>query len=281
MKHLPVKLVSSMSIKPINVHSYSHMLDKFRGVNNTQLLPDENNMDARMRHTEVLLTFYAGLFGSIQQPFLVDFLSFMVQSLDSSFQYVAIQKRHFERSCVKLMHDHFNYSDFSEKDFNKSHADWLVLLQDDPGGSRGPLNFHPLCNMTAAVIHGAQAAHGLENLSAYVLLTDGQESITSDLLSLPLTNTSNNYMPKDSIHQVTLDLLLGLHAGLLLRNPYSTLTLPLEVLRVILHLPTSSMDKSSNISLSLLGKWFTMSDVNDAVRKHELVSRKMSQNKPL
>jgi len=274
----------------VMVHSYAHMNINFRGENNSQLLPDETDPDVRTRHAQVIVNFYAALFGSVKDTYMNLTSLFMQNALNGIEPYVAIQKRHFEQQCVRYMFHLFNYSDFSEKDFDKRAPEWQYLLKEEkrlqyttqfysPGYnvmlSDDISNFHPLCNMTAGVVLGAQVAHGLSDVSTYVLLTDKQEPVPPDLLALPViipthNNTSVTLLNKkkktaNDEEDMLVDILLGLHSALLVRNPYSTLTLPLEILRVILNLPTSSIDRSSNISLTLQGNWLTMSDVCEAL----------------
>ena len=277
-----------MSIKPVTVHSYAHMNEKFRGVNDTQLLPNEADREVRTYHAEVMLTFYAALFGRMKESDIDMGTQFLQQSLESSGQYVAIHKRHFEQQCVRLMFQRFNFSDFSVEDFDKSAAVWQDLLVEEQRLQRTnfysqnhvaanvdllglAVNFHPLCNMTPGVILGAQQAHRLSEISSYVLLTDHQEPVPAYLQSHPVNVTVR---PKDNgkgSGGVMVDLFVALHSALLIRNPYSTLTMPVDILRVILNMPTSSFDRSSNLSLTLMGSWLTMSDIWDVLRRRNHV----------
>jgi hypothetical protein len=211
----------------------------------------------------------------------------------ASHQYVAIQKRNFETGCISHLYHSFRYEDFSDQGFDKSGPDWQALRREDDRlqatefyalnfeSTASPMNFHPICNLTQEVIFGAQRAQGLRNLSTYVLLSDEQEEVPPHLASLPLTPSRLIHTRRWNVvtrkqNDLILDLMLGLHAGLLIRNPYSTLTMPLELARMVVGLPTSCLAQSSNKSLLALSgdaaHWFTMSDVAGAISRKRGVS---------
>ena len=275
---LPVKLHKSMSVKPVTVHSYSLMWNHFRGRNDLPLLPNETDPAVRHHHADVLLTFYAALFGGLKNKFVEVGTNYLQHFCPTSgpYQYVAIQKRHFENHCAYHLHHSFKYSDFSQNDFDKNTPAWELVRSNN--FTTSIVNFHPLCNMTQEVIFGAQKAHGLVNLSSYVLLTDSQEPVPDFMRRLKtcvrselVTEISGNGRKNATDGaDLMVDIFLGLHAALLIRNPYSTLTLPLDVLRVIWNLPTSSLDHSSVVSLTVQGSWFTMADVEEVISRRNL-----------
>jgi hypothetical protein len=264
-------LATIQKVPCITVHSTENMHKLYKGPGT---LPKDDDLVARAHFVKVHVTTYAALFGSIKDHFVQFGGEVVHQALKASCDYVSIQKRNYAVKCAKYAYQFFQFSDYGN--FDKNGEDWQYVAKEEKRlrettqfytGSKQvrwhteASVIHPICTMTPAVIRGAQAVFGLQGLSTYIVMSDMEESIPQHLVDLPVTTVCDQ---KGGQLDLILDIYLGMHSALHIRHPHSTLSLPVEITRAILHLPTSSLSKTSKISLFSMGSWFTMADLLEA-----------------
>ena len=206
------------------------------------------------RYTEIMMTFYAALYAGINKSVLFASQLFILTEL-KSVNYVAVHKRNFEGQCSWRLCMYYSYSDFPNTGFNKNSIEWSVVRHW--GRAHTPVNTtmkrecknfeakHPLCLMSPNVIHGAIEAHKLSGVVNRVFLfTDHQ--LPFDDLSFFGAIFQKQINSKPEL-QREVDIILASHGALAVLNPYSTFSFIVYLLRTILGLDTSMIDRDSDM----------------------------------
>lgn len=274
-----------LNIRANEIHGFYHLYKKWG-----HLLPPQHSAEAIETAAEDTLFFFAAVYGGLKQHHVDMLAGYITNHLHAGFNYVVIQRRNYEGSCLNILYRYCQYSDFSSDQydlntdewnmfhaveqslgrFKTNYTYWIPQFDTIPDPQAPPMpNYHPLCNMTVDLVQSALRAHfpsvsssSQKNPMQYVLMSDQQQPVTPAFSAAlhPISYTG----PEASL----MDRLLGTHSALLIRNVASSFSISCEVLRRILSLPLSSLADNSTADF-FFADFFSFQNLTSAYQRRK------------